>query len=135
MSRMLRIAIADDEPDMQEYYRTILSALGHIVVAVADTGRELVEKCRQQHPDLMITDIKMPDMDGIAAATQIYRDGPIPIIVVSAHHDEEFVRRAESEHILAYLVKPIKHVSLSPRSPSSCGASSSFRPCAKKRRT
>ena len=68
MTRTLRIAIADDEPDMQEYYRTILPALGHVVVAVADTGRELVQKCRDQQPDLVITDVKMPDMDGIEAA-------------------------------------------------------------------
>ena len=61
---------------MQEYFRTVLPVLGHVVVAVAETGRELIEKCREQHPDLVITDIKMPDMDGIDAAAQIYRDGP-----------------------------------------------------------
>ena len=114
MSRSLRIAIADDEPDMQEYYRTILPGLGHVVVVVAETGRELVQKCRQQHPDLVITDIKMPDMDGIDAAAQIYRDGPIPVILVSAHHDADFIRRAEANHILAYLVKPIKQADLEP---------------------
>ena len=97
MSRSLRIAVADDESDMQEYYRTILPVLGHVVVAVAETGRELIEKCREQHPDLVITDIKMPDMDGIDAAMQIYRDGPIPIILVSAFHDADLIRRAEGE--------------------------------------
>ena len=99
---------------MQEYYRTILPVLGHVVVAVAETGRELVEKCREQHPDLVITDIKMPDMDGIDAAPQIYRDGPIPVILVSAHHDPEFIERAEADHVLAYLVKPIKQADLEP---------------------
>ena len=88
--------------------------LGHVVVAVAETGRELVEKCREQHPDLVITDIKMPDMDGIDAAMQIYRDGPIPVILVSAHHDSDFIRRAEADHILSYLVKPIKQADLEP---------------------
>lgn len=112
MNRSLRIAVADDEPDMQEYYRTILPALGHVVVAVAATGRELVQKCRDQHPDLVITDIKMPDMDGIDAAAQIYRDGPIPVILVSAHHDANFIHRAEANHILSYLVKPIKQADL-----------------------
>jgi len=112
MNRSLRIAVADDETDMQEYYRTILPALGHVVVAVAETGRELVEKGRDQHPDLVITDIKMPDMDGIEAAMQIFRDGPIPVILVSAYHDADFIRRAEADHILAYLVKPIKQADL-----------------------
>jgi two-component system, response regulator PdtaR len=114
MNRSLRIAVADDEPDMREYFRTILPGLGHEVVAVAGNGRELVEACRNHRPDLVITDIKMPDMDGIEAATRIYRDGPIPVILVSAYHDAEFIRRAEADHILAYLVKPIKQADLEP---------------------
>ena len=114
MTRRLRIAVADDELDMRDYFQTILPLLGHEVVAVAEDGRGLVERCRAVHPDLVITDIKMPDMDGIDAATQIYRDGPIPVILVSAFHDAEFIRRAEADHILAYLVKPIKQADLEP---------------------
>jgi response regulator NasT len=112
VNRVLHIAVADDEPDMQEYYRAILSHLGHVVVAVAETGRKLVEKCRDQHPNLVITDIKMPDMDGIDAAARIYRGQPLPVILVSAYHDAEFIRRAEADHVLAYLIKPIKQADL-----------------------
>jgi two-component system, response regulator PdtaR len=114
MNRGLRIVVADDEQDMQDYYRTILPRLGHVVVSVARTGRELVDQCRATRPDLVITDIKMPDMDGIEAAVQIYKDGPIPVILVSAFHDAEFIDRAEADHILAYLVKPIKQSDLEP---------------------
>jgi two-component system, response regulator PdtaR len=114
MSRALRIAVADDEPDMREWFQTILPLLGHQVVDVAEDGQDLVEKCRAITPDLVITDIKMPDMDGIDAATLIYRNGPIPVILVSAYHDPEFIRRAEADHILAYLVKPIKQADLEP---------------------
>ena len=56
----------------------------------------------------------MPDMDGIDAAAQIYRNAPVPVILVSAYHDPEFIRRAEADHILAYLVKPIKQADLEP---------------------
>ena len=114
MTRALRIAVADDELDMRDYFQQILPILGHEVVAVAQDGRELVEQCRELKPDLVITDIKMPDMDGIDAAAQIYRNGPIPVILVSAYHDPEFIRRAEANHILAYLVKPIKQADLEP---------------------
>ncbi|MBV8075451.1 MAG: response regulator [Planctomycetaceae bacterium] len=114
MTRSLRIAVADDELDMRDYFQQILPILGHEVVAVAQDGCELVEQCRELKPDLVITDIKMPDMDGIDAATQIYRNGPIPVILVSAYHDPEFIRRAEANHILAYLVKPIKQADLEP---------------------
>ena len=114
MTRSLRIAVADDEPDMQDYFRTILPRLGHAVVSVARTGQELVENCLASHPDLVITDIKMPDMDGIEAAVEIYKKVTVPVILVSAHHDPEFIRRAEADHILAYLVKPIKQSDLEP---------------------
>jgi response regulator NasT len=114
MNSSLRIAVADDEPDMRDYFRKILARLGHRVVAVAQTGSELVEQCQTMHPELVITDIKMPDMDGIEAAERIYRGSPIPIILVSAYHDAELIARAEADHVLGYLVKPIKQADLTP---------------------
>jgi AmiR/NasT family two-component response regulator len=114
MNRSLRIAVADDEPDMQDFFRTILPTLGHTVVAVASTGAELLEQCAAASPDLVITDIKMPDMDGIDAAVHLYRRAPLPVILVSAYHDPDLIKRAEADHILAYLVKPIKSADLEP---------------------
>jgi response regulator NasT len=114
MSRPLRIAVADDERDMRDYYRQILPTLGHEVVAVAEDGRGLVAGCLAARPDLVITDVKMPDMDGIEAASQIYRERPVPVILVSAYHDAELIGRAEADHVLAYLVKPIKRADLEP---------------------
>ncbi len=112
MSRSLKIAVADDELDMRDYFQKILPVLGHHVIAVARDGKELVELCAATQPDLVITDIKMPDMDGIEAAVQIRKKSPVPIILVSAYHDPEYIRRAENDHILAYLVKPIKQADL-----------------------
>ena len=114
MNHNLRIAVADDEADMRDYFQKILPSLGHVVVGVAKTGKELVEQCKKQKPDLVITDVKMPDMDGIEAANELYKDNPIPAILVSAYHDEELISRAEADHILAYLVKPIKKADLEP---------------------
>ena len=114
MNLSLRIAVADDEPDMRDYFKKSLLRLGHQVVAVAKNGRELVELCKAQHPDLVISDIRMPDMDGIDAAVQIYRERPVPVILVSAYHDPELIARAESDHILGYLVKPIEQADLEP---------------------
>jgi two-component system, response regulator PdtaR len=114
MNQPLRIAVADDEPDMRDYFRKSLPRLGHAIVAVAENGRELLERCREVRPDLVITDVKMPDMDGIDAAVQLYRERPVPVILVSAFHDPELIVRAEADHILAYLVKPIKHADLGP---------------------
>jgi response regulator NasT len=107
MTQPLRIAVADDELDMRDFFERMLPRCGHEVVSVAETGRELVEHCRQLQPDLVITDIKMPDMDGIEAAVEIHRERPIPVILVSAYHDPALILRAEADSISAYLVKPI----------------------------
>jgi response regulator NasT len=114
MSRALRIAVADDERDMRDFFQEFLPPLGHAIVAVAGTGQELVERCRAARPDLVITDIKMPDMDGIAAAAALYKERPVPVILVSAYHDQKLLDRAGADHIMAYLVKPIKDADLEP---------------------
>jgi AmiR/NasT family two-component response regulator len=110
----LRIAVADDEPDMRDFFERMLPLCGHEVVSLAENGEQLLEHCRKLKPDLVITDIKMPDMDGIDAATQISTELAIPIILVSAYHDAELVQRAEADHVLAYLVKPIGQADLGP---------------------
>jgi response regulator NasT len=112
MNASIDVAIADDEPRMRDYYREILTLLGHRVTVTARTGLELVEGCRGARPGLIITDIKMPDMDGIDAAREVCRGEPIPVILVSAYHDPDLFERAKAEHILAYLVKPIKQADL-----------------------
>jgi response regulator NasT len=114
MNHNLRIAVADDELDMRDYLQKILPLLGHTVVSAARTGKELVDHCQRHKPDLVISDIKMPDMDGIDAATAIYKYQPVPVILVSAYHEAELIERAEADHILAYLVKPIKQADLEP---------------------
>src|SRR5437868_8506082 len=111
MSRALRIAVAEDERNMREYLRELLPRLGHEVVAV-EGGRQLVELCRTAPPDLVLTDIRMADMDGLAAAAEINRDGAIPVILISADHDEELRARARQEYVMAYLVKPVKQADL-----------------------
>jgi response regulator NasT len=112
MTHPLRIAIADDEPDILEYYQEAMGRLGHRVVAVAKSGRELVDQCRVARSELIITDIRMPDMDGIEAVARIYCDNPIPVILVSGYHDAEYIARAQESHVLAYLVKPIQDTDL-----------------------
>ena len=114
VAESLRITVADDEPRMREYLWKSLERLGHVVVSGARTGRELVEQCRQHQPDLVICDVKMPDMDGIDAAGEIYQFQAVPVILVSAFCDEELIQRASRNHILGYLVKPIKDADLQP---------------------
>lgn len=112
MSRTLRIAVADDEPDMQEYFRRILPLLGHEAVVVAGTGEDLVERCARARPDLLITDIKMPGMSGLAAIESICAARPIPVIVISGHSGVDHVGKAYEQYVQSYLVKPVKRAHL-----------------------
>jgi response regulator NasT len=114
MTQKLRIAIADDEPDMREFLARMLPRSGHQVVAVAENGAQLVELCRQEKPDVVITDIRMPILDGIEASNQIYRERPVPVILLSAYHDPKLIERAEQDHVSGYLVKPISAAELQP---------------------
>ncbi len=114
MKTGLRIVVADDEPDIRQYFQKILPRLGHKVIAAGKNGTELVELCREHKPDLVISDIKMPEMDGIEAAEIIYQEVQAPVILVSAHNDAETIERAVSDHVMCYLVKPIKQADLLP---------------------
>ncbi len=112
MSRSLRIAVAEDDPNLMVYYRDALSRLGHVVTATARTGTELIEQCRLSQPELILTDIQMPDLDGIEAAARISQERPIPVILVSGYHDADYIRRAQESHVLAYLIKPVQDADL-----------------------
>jgi response regulator NasT len=114
MIRHLRVVVADDEADMRDHLKLVLPRLGHEVVGAAKDGRELVDLCQALQPDLVITDVKMPEMDGIEAAVKICEQRPVPVIVVSAYHDRELIERAEADHVLGYLVKPVTEKDLPP---------------------
>jgi AmiR/NasT family two-component response regulator len=107
MKSGLRVAVADDEAMIRLHYQEILPTMGHEVVVAADNGRKLVEQCKTALPDLVISDIRMPEMDGIEAALAIYEQTPLPIILVSAFHDEDLIERAQTSNVMAYLIKPV----------------------------
>ena len=108
MIENLRIAVADDEPDMREYFERMLPRMGHEVVATATNGRELVELCREKKPDLIIADIRMPDMDGDVAIQQICSERPTPFILISAHSKPLYTLDEPGSVRQAYLTKPVK---------------------------
>jgi response regulator NasT len=114
MTSSLKIALADDEPLVLDTLEKMVTHLGHQVLFRVETGRNLVEQCKKNPPDLVITDIKMPDMDGLDAAAAIYELTPTPIIMVSGYHDREFIDRAQENHVLAYLIKPVATEHLEP---------------------
>jgi len=112
MTRALRIAVADDEPDVRDYFRVMLPRLGHQVVAAAADGRELVELCREHKPDLIIADVRMPHIDDDVALEEICRDHPTPFILISAYSKPTEIADGFGSVGRAYLTKPVRRENL-----------------------
>jgi CheY-like chemotaxis protein len=109
MMASLRIAVADDERDMRDYLQRVLQRLGHEVLGPVENGLQLVELCRIQLPDLIITDIRMPVMNGDDALRRIYAERPIPYIVISAFGAPEAIPGdLENGGDAIYLNKPVR---------------------------
>lgn len=110
----LKIMIADDEAVIRMDLKEILREAGHEVVGETANGRRAVAIVRDMHPDLVIMDIKMPDMDGIEAARLIAADHLAPVLLLTAFDDAELIERAKDAGVLAYLVKPVEEKNLFP---------------------
>ena len=110
LTRALRIVVADDEGDIRDYLEVLLPRLGHEVVGLAENGQQLVTLCQREHPDLVITDVMMPELDGLQADAKIAETLSVPIIIVSAHEKPDI---PENSLIVDYLVKPVTMTELS----------------------
>lgn len=110
----LRIIIADNESIIRMDLKELLQEAGHEVIAEASDGLKAVELTRKLHPDLVIMDIKMPEMDGITASKIISNEKIAPVLLLTAYSQKEIVDKAKDSGVLAYLVKPVKEANLFP---------------------
>ena len=109
-----RIVIADNESIIRMDLRELLEEAGHQVVGEGANGKKAGELARKLKPDLIILDIKMPEMDGITAAKIIDDEKIAPVILLTAFSQSEIVERAKDSGVLAYLVKPVQESNLFP---------------------
>lgn len=110
----LKVLIAEDEELTRTIIRARLEKLGHAVVAEAENGAQAVEAARLHKPDAIIMDIKMPEMDGIEAATRILNEQPCAILFLSSFNEPELVEQASETGALAYLMKPFRKEDIAP---------------------
>ncbi|MCG8349421.1 MAG: hybrid sensor histidine kinase/response regulator [Chloroflexales bacterium] len=103
---MTRVLIAEDDYLVSEMIKGVAESIGYTVVGEAFNGKEAVAMTQSLHPDAVIMDIQMPDMDGIAAAQQISACCPTPVVVLTAYETPELLQRASEAGVTAYLVKP-----------------------------
>ncbi len=109
-----RIIIADDESLIRLDLREMLSHLGYDVIGEAGDGRSALDLARKLHPDLVIMDIKMPDVDGITAAEELTREKIAPVVLLTAYSDQGLVDRAKEAGVVGYVVKPFRETELMP---------------------
>jgi response regulator NasT len=109
-----RIIIADDESLIRLDLREMLAHLGYEVIAEAGDGRSAVDLAKRLRPDLLIMDIKMPDLDGISAAEELTRERIAPVVLLTAYSDQGLVERAREAGVVGYVVKPFREAELMP---------------------
>jgi response regulator NasT len=109
-----RVVIADDESLIRMDLREMLTNLGYLVVGEVADGRSAVNQARELRPDVVVMDIKMPDMDGIEAAKILTEERVAPVVLLSAYSQRELVERAREAGVVAYLVKPYREEELAP---------------------
>lgn len=106
-SPAVRVIVADDHDLVRLAIRSLLSRIDGVeLVAEARDGQELVEAAARLEPDVVLTDISMPVMDGITAIQIIHAAQPkVRLVVMTLHGEMEFVRRAVAAGASGYLMK------------------------------
>jgi DNA-binding NarL/FixJ family response regulator len=100
------VLLVDDEPRLRAQLGAVLADDGVVILGEAGTGREGVELACRLRPDVVLMDLRMPEMDGIAATRKLSEVLPsTPVIVLSAYEDPALLREARQAGAAAYLVK------------------------------
>ena len=107
-----RILIADDERLLRIDLKELLEDLGYQVVGEARDGLEALNLIKQENPDVVILDIKMPRMNGIEVAREV--SGEYPVIMLTAYSESQLIEQARDAGAMAYLTKPFREGDVSP---------------------
>ncbi|HEY3369003.1 MAG TPA: response regulator [Symbiobacteriaceae bacterium] len=108
MSDEVRVLLVDDSYLVRQSIKAMLEfeAGEFAVVGEAENGAEAVEKVAALHPDVVMMDINMPNMDGISACVKIMEENPVPVVIISVQGEQEYLRRAMKAGARDYLLKP-----------------------------
>ena len=107
-----RVVIAEDEAIIRLDLREMLEDEGYLVVAETGRGDEAIELVEEHSPDLCIFDIKMPGMDGLAAAREVSSQRKAAVVILTAFSQRSLIEEARDAGVLSYLVKPFQREEL-----------------------
>lgn len=114
MKKVLKIVLADDEALIRLDIKEMLIEAGHQVIGEADNGEDAVALTRTLLPDLVIMDVKMPEMNGLTASKIIADEHLAPVLLLTAYSQKDIVEQAKNSGVLGYLVKPVREEQLFP---------------------
>lgn len=109
-----RVVLVEDESIVRMDVKMILEEAGYEVVGEAGNGEKAIEIVDQIKPDLIIMDIKMPKMNGLKASKVITQKYNIPILLLTAYSQKDFIDKAKEANIVGYIVKPVSSDRLIP---------------------
>jgi response regulator NasT len=111
----LKVVVVEDDAVVRLFLKeTLEKQFGHQVIGEAATGTDMVRTVLDLEPDVVVFDIHLPRLNGLDALRQIYQEKVVAAVAITADRDQELVRRALEEHVLAYLVKPVEAHQLGP---------------------
>lgn len=110
----MRVVIVDDESLIRMDLKDILQSLGHEVVGEGTNGVESLHLARTLRPDVVLMDVKMPELDGIEAARQIGFHHYAPVVLLTAYSQDDLVKKARESGVFGYLIKPLREELLVP---------------------
>jgi AmiR/NasT family two-component response regulator len=114
MVQQLRLVIADDDTLIRMNLKETLEALGYLVIGDVGDGQSAINLTRALRPDLVVLDIKMPKMDGIAAAKVLNDEQLAPVLLLTAYVERAQVAEACAAGVMSYIVKPFREADLMP---------------------
>jgi response regulator NasT len=109
-----RVVVAEDEAIIRLDLKETLEEEGYTVVGETGRGDEAVRLVRELEPDIAILDIKMPGLDGLAAAREIAGERRAAVLILTAFSQRDLIEQARDAGALAYLVKPFERTELVP---------------------
>lgn len=110
----MRILLVDDESLIRMDLRDLLEAAGHEIAGEGKNGVEALALAKTCNPDVILMDVKMPELDGIHAARQIRFAKLAPVVLLTAYSQDDLVESARDSGVFGYLIKPVREEQVVP---------------------